>query len=94
MFPETILLVDTYDTLDGVRQVVELAKELGPDCRLRGVRLDSGDLAELAKGTRSILDAAGLKVSKSLPAAGLMNTGSPTSSQQGPRSMPSGSEPA
>ena len=61
VFPETILLVDTYDTLEGVRRVVELAKELGPDCRLRGVRLDSGDLAELAKGARSILDAAGLQ---------------------------------
>lgn len=61
VFPDTILLVDTYDTLEGVRRVVELAKELGPDCRIRGVRLDSGDLAELAKGARSILDAAGLQ---------------------------------
>ncbi|WP_414473885.1 nicotinate phosphoribosyltransferase [Microvirga sp. M2] len=61
VFPETILLVDTYDTLEGVRRVVELAKELGPDCRIRGVRLDSGDLADLAEAARSMLDAAGLQ---------------------------------
>ncbi|HKK51606.1 MAG TPA: nicotinate phosphoribosyltransferase, partial [Myxococcota bacterium] len=43
-FPETILLVDTYDTLSGVRKVIALARELGEDFRVRGVRLDSGDL--------------------------------------------------
>ncbi|MDZ7778457.1 MAG: nicotinate phosphoribosyltransferase [Gemmatimonadota bacterium] len=59
-FPDTILLVDTYQTLDGVRNVVRLAEELGDRFRVRGVRLDSGDLAELAKATRGILDAAGL----------------------------------
>jgi len=59
-FPDTVLLVDTYDTLEGVRRVVELARELGDDFRVRGVRLDSGDLAELAVGARGILDAAGL----------------------------------
>ncbi|WP_262028113.1 nicotinate phosphoribosyltransferase [Microvirga sp. Mcv34] len=61
VFPDTILLVDTYDTLAGVRRVVALASELGADCRIRGVRLDSGDLVELSKGARSILDAAGLQ---------------------------------
>lgn len=60
LYPETILLVDTYDTLDGVRKVVDLAKELGEDFRVRGIRLDSGDLGELAAGSREILDAAGL----------------------------------
>lgn len=59
-FPETILLVDTYETLEGVRKVVRLAEELGDRFRVRGVRLDSGDLAELAKATRGILDEAGL----------------------------------
>lgn len=59
-FPETILLVDTYDTLDGVRRVVELAKELDTACRLRGVRLDSGDIGALAVASRAILDEAGL----------------------------------
>ena len=60
LYPGTVLLVDTYDALDGVRRVVELARELGPDFRVRGVRLDSGDLAALSRGAREILDAAGL----------------------------------
>ena len=61
VYPETILLVDTYDTLEGVRHVVQLAKELGDDFRVRAIRLDSGDLVELAFRAREILDAAGLE---------------------------------
>jgi nicotinate phosphoribosyltransferase len=60
LYPDTTLLVDTYDTLDGVRRVIALAKALGPACRIRGVRLDSGDLAALARAARAMLDAAGL----------------------------------
>jgi len=60
-YPETILLVDTYDTLAGVTRVVELADALGADFRVRGVRLDSGDLDGLARAARSILDAGGLQ---------------------------------
>jgi nicotinate phosphoribosyltransferase len=60
-YPETILLVDTYDTLEGVGKVVELARELGADFRVSGVRLDSGDLGELAVRSREILDRAGLE---------------------------------
>lgn len=60
LYPETILLVDTYDTLEGVRNVVRLSKELGRGFRVRGIRLDSGDLADLARRSRSILDEAGL----------------------------------
>lgn len=60
-FPEGILLVDTYDTLEGVRNVVRLAEELGDRFRLRGIRLDSGDLASLAGAARRILDTAGLQ---------------------------------
>lgn len=59
-YPETVLLVDTYDTVEGVRRVVRLAEELGEGFRVRGVRLDSGDLAGLAMESRAILDAAGL----------------------------------
>jgi len=61
VYPETIVLVDTYDTLDGVRKVIALCHALGPDCRVRGVRLDSGDLGDLARETRRLLDAAGLR---------------------------------
>jgi nicotinate phosphoribosyltransferase len=60
LYPDTVLLVDTYDTLAGVRKVVDLAKELGPAFRVSAIRLDSGDLAELAMAARRILDAAGL----------------------------------
>jgi nicotinate phosphoribosyltransferase len=60
VFPETILLVDTYDSLEGVAKVIALARELGEDFRVRGVRLDSGDLASLAFAARRMLDAAGL----------------------------------
>lgn len=60
LYPDTILLVDTYDTLDGVRRVVDLALELGDDFRVSGIRLDSGDLEGLAVDARKILDDAGL----------------------------------
>ena len=60
LYPETILLVDTYDTLAGVRKVIDLAEERGADFSVRGIRLDSGDLAALAKEARTLLDGAGL----------------------------------
>jgi nicotinate phosphoribosyltransferase len=60
VFPDATLLVDTYDTLDGVRNVVRLAAELGGSFRIRGIRLDSGDLGALAASARRILDDAGL----------------------------------
>lgn len=60
LYPGTILLVDTYDTIEGVEKVVRLARELGDAFRVRGIRLDSGDLAELAFRSREILDGAGL----------------------------------
>jgi nicotinate phosphoribosyltransferase len=59
LYPDTTLLVDTYDTLDGVRKVVDLARELGPDFRVSAIRLDSGDLCALAFDARRILDAGG-----------------------------------
>jgi nicotinate phosphoribosyltransferase len=54
----TILLVDTYDTLAGVRSAIAVTKEAGVP--LAGIRLDSGDLLELSRGARDLLDAAGL----------------------------------
>lgn len=58
--PDSILLVDTYDTLAGTDNVIELARELGDAFRVRGVRLDSGDLGALAVEVRARLDEAGL----------------------------------
>lgn len=56
------LLVDTYDTIRGVRHVVEIARELRErGIPIKGIRLDSGDMAELAKQTRRILDEGGLQ---------------------------------
>lgn len=60
-FPETTLLVDTYDTLGGVQHVIELARKLQDRFRVRAVRLDSGDLGALACAARRMLDEAGLK---------------------------------
>jgi nicotinate phosphoribosyltransferase len=55
-------LVDTYNTLDGVRRAVEAGKRLEKSGhRLGGVRLDSGDLAYLSIEARKILDAGGFK---------------------------------
>jgi nicotinate phosphoribosyltransferase len=59
-YPETVLLVDTYDTMRGVERVIALAEELGKDFRVRAIRLDSGDLIALATAVRERLDSAGL----------------------------------
>jgi nicotinate phosphoribosyltransferase len=61
LYPETTLLVDTYDTLEGVRKVIDLSRKLGARFRVRAVRLDSGDLGSLATQTRKLLDEAALK---------------------------------
>jgi nicotinate phosphoribosyltransferase len=56
----TIFLVDTYDTLAGVRNAIEVGRVLrqhGHD--LMGIRLDSGDLAYLSIQARRLLDEAG-----------------------------------
>jgi nicotinate phosphoribosyltransferase len=61
-FPEsTILLVDTYDTLrSGVLNAITVARELRErGHELRGIRIDSGDLAYLSREARRMLDEAG-----------------------------------
>jgi nicotinate phosphoribosyltransferase len=58
-FPEdTILLVDTYDTTDGVRAAIAASNETG--IALDGIRLDSGDLLGLSREARRLLDEAGM----------------------------------
>jgi nicotinate phosphoribosyltransferase len=61
-FPDNaILLIDTFDVEEGARRAARVATELAAEgCRLRGVRIDSGDLASLARSVRKILDEAGL----------------------------------
>lgn len=61
---QTLLLVDTYSTLEsGVPNAIKVAKEyLEPNgYRLKGIRIDSGDLAYLSKEARKMLDEADLK---------------------------------
>jgi nicotinate phosphoribosyltransferase len=59
-FPETVLLVDTYDTLGGIQKVIALAETLGSNFRVKGVRLDSGNRLTLSRQVRTALDDAGL----------------------------------
>src|SRR5687768_4571995 len=57
-----ILLIDTYDTEAAADKVVALAPKLGADgISIKGVRLDSGDLAMHARQVRKILDEGGLE---------------------------------
>jgi nicotinate phosphoribosyltransferase len=85
LYPETTLLVDTYNTLTGVRKVIELSQKLGERFQVRAVRLDSGDLGSLAVDTRKMLDEAGLQRVKIFASSGLdeykiqelMNSGAP-----------------
>lgn len=60
----TVLLIDTYDVLNsGVPNAIRCAKEVLEPMgkRLKGIRIDSGDLAWLSKQVRDMLDAAGLE---------------------------------
>ena len=72
-FPgRTILLIDTYDTISGAWNAVQVAKEMeGDGQRLMAVRLDSGDFDELSRRVRTILDDSGLDYVKILASGGL-----------------------
>jgi len=55
------LLIDTYDSIEGAKKAAIVGNELEKRGeKLLGVRLDSGDLGELSKRVRKILDDAGL----------------------------------
>jgi nicotinate phosphoribosyltransferase len=54
----TVHLIDTYDTLEGARTAARLGRPLW------GVRIDSGDLEQLSRDVRKILDSAGLATAK------------------------------
>ena len=61
-FPaKSTLLIDTYDDLAGAEKAAVVAKEMEKrGFKLGGIRLDSGDLAEISKKVRLMLDAQGL----------------------------------
>lgn len=57
-----IFLVDTFDSIEGVRIAIRVARDLRQrGHEMIGVRLDSGDLAELSKKARDLLDEAGFE---------------------------------
>lgn len=65
-----IFLVDTYDSLTGVRNAISVAQQLRQaGHELRGIRLDSGDFAALSRQARQLLDEAGF------PAAAIVVSG-------------------
>jgi nicotinate phosphoribosyltransferase len=67
LYPEsTVLLVDTYDTIKGVEKALKISS------RIKGIRLDSGDLLSLSKKARQLLDKAGLSHVK-IMASGNLN---------------------
>lgn len=71
-FPQnTIFLIDTYDTLEGARQAVRVARQLkAAGTPPVGVRLDSGDMVTLSREVRRILDQAGLTDMKIIASSG------------------------
>jgi len=70
-FPgRTTFLVDTYDTMSGVRHAIAVIEQLGLRDGL-GIRLDSGDLLDLSRRARRLLDAAGLQRVRIIASGGL-----------------------
>lgn len=60
-----VLLVDTYDTIAGVKHAISVGKKLkASGGQLLGIRLDSGDMATLSIKARELLDAAGFQETK------------------------------
>jgi nicotinate phosphoribosyltransferase len=72
-FPDSaVLLIDSYDTLEGARKATVVAKELAARGRaLAGVRLDSGDLGALSGEVRRTLDQAGFPQVRIVVSGGL-----------------------
>jgi nicotinate phosphoribosyltransferase len=66
------LLVDTYDTVAGAERAARVARALAArGGRLAGVRLDSGELLELSRRVRAVLDEAGLEEVEIFASGGL-----------------------
>ncbi len=67
---DAILLVDTFDTIEGVAHAIETIKKLGMK-HFKGIRLDSGDVKRLAKRAREMLDEAGFEDAMILVSGGV-----------------------
>ena len=72
-FPDNcVLLIDTYDTVVGAERAVIVGKEMeARGHRLRGVRLDSGDIATLSREVREVLNRAGFEYLMIIASGGL-----------------------
>ncbi|EME58579.1 nicotinate phosphoribosyltransferase [Amycolatopsis decaplanina] len=71
-FPQnTVFLVDTYDTVAGIRAAIDVARHYGIPGDKLGVRLDSGDLRALAQVARTMLDHAGFPQAQIVASGGL-----------------------
>ncbi len=72
-FPDqSILLIDTYDSIQGAHNAVQVAQEMARrGQKLIGVRIDSGNLAEQARAVRKIFDDANLPELKIIGSGGL-----------------------
>ena len=69
---QLILLIDTYDTVRAARKVVHLARRLQSEgIHIHGVRIDSGDLIQLSKEVRKVLDEGGLSAAIIFASGGL-----------------------
>ena len=55
----SVMLVDTYDSIEGTRHAIEASLQTG--IPLKGIRLDSGDLLALSRAARSMLDDNGMR---------------------------------
>ncbi len=59
------VLIDTYDSIRGIKRYIEVARELSSiGLRPTGIQLDSGDILSLSRTARRMLDDAGLKDAK------------------------------
>lgn len=68
-FPDRVfLLIDTYNTVEGAKKALKLLKE---GINVLGVRIDSGDIPELCREVRKILDQEGFKDVKILVSGGV-----------------------
>lgn len=75
IYPDTVLLVDTYDIQAAVEGIIAMAHSMGDAFQVRALRLDSGDLVAESKRVRRQLDEAGLDQVQILASGGLDEAG-------------------
>jgi nicotinate phosphoribosyltransferase len=69
--PDAPIIVDTYDTMRGVRKAISLARDLRDPMKIAAIRIDSGDLLEFSRRARNLLNGATLDDIKIMGSGGL-----------------------